>query len=69
MVDEDILALAEVLAERDEGSIQITQAAGKLHEDYAFVERLAAVAKRPVLYNVVVPARVNPEIHRKPLRW
>ena len=28
MVDEDILALAEVLAERDEGSIQITQADG-----------------------------------------
>ena len=30
MVDDDILALAEVLAERDEGSIQITQAAGSL---------------------------------------
>src|SRR6195952_2149179 len=70
MVDEDILALAEVLAERDEGSIQITQAEGKgLARDYAFVERLAEVAKRPVLYNVVAPARVNPEIHRKPLRW
>ena len=29
MVDEDILCLAEVLAERDEGSIQITQAVGQ----------------------------------------
>ncbi len=70
MVDEDILALAQVLAERDEGSIQITQAEGRgLANDYAFVERLAEVAKRPVLFNVVAPARVNPEIHRKPLRW
>src|SRR5690349_3461922 len=53
MVDEDILALAEVLAERDEGSIQITQAEGRLSRDYAFLERLAEVAQRPVLYNVV----------------
>ena len=56
MVDEDILALAEVLAERDEGSIQITQAAGGSSEDYAFVEKLAEVAQRPVLYNVVTVA-------------
>ena len=69
MIDEDILALAEVLAERDEGSIQITQAAGSLKADYAFMERLAAVAKRPVLYNVVAPTRNDPEAHRRPLRW
>ena len=59
-----------MLAERDEGFIQITQAEGRgLGKDYAFVEKLAEVAKRPVLFNVVAPARVNPEIHRKPLRW
>src|SRR3954469_14594645 len=69
MVDEDILALAEVLAERDEGSIQITQAAGSLKADYAFMEKLAAVANRPVLYNVIAPTRTDPEIHRRPLRW
>ena len=69
MVDEDILALAEVLAERDEGSIQITQAAGSLKADYAFMEKLAEVAQRPVLYNVVAPTRSDPEIHRRPLRW
>jgi N-acyl-D-aspartate/D-glutamate deacylase len=58
-----------VLAERDEGSIQITQAAGSLKADYAFMEKLAEVAKRPVLYNVVAPVRTDPEIHRRPLRW
>ncbi len=69
MVDEDILALAEVLAERDEGSIQITQAEGRLSRDYAFLERLAEVAQRPVLYNVVTVSRNKADVHRKPIAW
>jgi N-acyl-D-aspartate/D-glutamate deacylase len=69
MVDEDILALAEVLAERDEGSIQITQAEGRLSRDYAFLERLAEVAQRPVLYNVVTVSRHKADVHRKPIKW
>ncbi len=69
MCDDDILALGEVLARRDEGFIQITQAEGSVKRDYAFLERLAEVAKRPVLYNVVAPTRSNPEVHRRPLRW
>jgi N-acyl-D-aspartate/D-glutamate deacylase len=69
MVDEDILCLAEVLAERDEGSIQITQAVGSLKVDYAFVEKLAEVAQRPVLFNAVAPARNKADVHRKPLAW
>ncbi len=70
MVDEDILALAEVLRERGEGFIQITQAEGKgLKHDYAFLEKLAATAQRPILHNAVLPARVDAEVHRRPLRW
>src|SRR5215467_1296784 len=46
MADDDILALAEVLAERDEGSIQITQATENRRGDWAFMERLAEVAQR-----------------------
>lgn len=69
MHDEDILALAEVLAERDEGFIQITQGTGDIRADLAFLETLAATAKRPILHNVVAPARQDPEIHRRPLRW
>src|SRR6478752_208937 len=57
MCDEDILALGAVLAERDEGFIQITQATGDIKADLAFVEQLAAVAKRPILFNAVAPAR------------
>ncbi len=69
MVDEDILALAEVLAERDEGFIQITQATGRIKDDLAFVEKLAAVAKRPVIHNAIAPTRRNPDPHRKSLDW
>lgn len=69
MVDEDILALAEVLAERGEGFVQITQAEGSLRKDQAFLEKLAATAQRPILHNVVTTARKNPEVHRRPLRW
>jgi len=69
MGDGDILALAEVLAERDEGFIQITQGTGDIRADLAFLEKLAAVAKRPILHNVVAPARTDPEVHRRPLRW
>lgn len=69
MHDEDILALAEVLAERDEGFIQITQGTGDIRADLAFLEKLAAVAKRPILHNAVAPARQDPEVHRRPLRW
>jgi N-acyl-D-aspartate/D-glutamate deacylase len=69
MVDEDILCLAEVLAERDEGFIQITQGTGDIRADLAFLETLAAIAQRPILHNVVAPARKDPEVHRRPLRW
>jgi N-acyl-D-aspartate/D-glutamate deacylase len=69
MCDEDILALAEVLHERGEGFIQITQAEGNIKRDLAFLEKLAATANRPILHNVVIPSRKNPEIHRRPLRW
>lgn len=69
MVDEDILALAEVLRERGEGFIQITQAEGPIKKDLAFLEKLAATAQRPILHNVIAPARRDPEVHRRPLRW
>src|SRR6266404_4293883 len=69
MCDEDILNLARVLSARDEGFVEITQATGHIKEDLAFVERLAATARRPVLHNVIVPTRKDPEVHRRSLRW
>jgi len=69
MCDEDILNLARVLRERDEGFIQITQATGKIKDDLAFVERLAAAAGRPILYNAIAPARKDPKPHQRSLAW
>jgi N-acyl-D-amino-acid deacylase len=69
MCDEDILNLARVLAKRDEGFIEITQGTTQVRADLDFVETLAATAKRPILWQAVAPARNNPEIHRRSLRW
>ncbi|MGE0728907.1 MAG: amidohydrolase family protein, partial [Acidimicrobiia bacterium] len=72
MCDEDIFALAEVLRERDEGFIQITQLTGGLKgdtDDLNFQALLAEVAQRPVLHNVVSASPVDPSIHRRRMEW
>ena len=69
MCDEDILNLAEVLRERGEGFIQITQATGDIKSDLEFLEKLAATAQRPILHNAIVPARKDAKVHRRSLEW
>ena len=69
MCDADILNLAEVLAERGEGSIQITQSTGNIKADLAFLEKLAETAQRPVLHNAIAPARKDPRPHQRSLKW
>ena len=69
MDDADILNLAEVLRKRDEGFIQITQSTGAIKKDLAFLEKLAEVAQRPILHNVIVAARKDPKVHRRSLDW
>ncbi|MGE4096091.1 MAG: amidohydrolase family protein [Candidatus Binatia bacterium] len=69
MSDADILNLAEVLRARNDGFIQITQATGDIKSDLTFLEKLAAVAQRPILHNAIVPARKDPKVHRRSLEW
>ncbi len=69
MVDADILNLAEVLRRRGDGFIQITQSAGEIKRDLAFLEKLAETAQRPVLHNAIVPSRKDPKVHRRSLQW
>ena len=72
MVDEDIFNLAEVLRERDEGFIQITQATSGVTndlDDLEFQKRLAEVARRPILHNAVPVSQQNPRIHEERLEW
>jgi N-acyl-D-aspartate/D-glutamate deacylase len=68
MHDETCLQLAEVLAERNEGFIQMTlgKADGTTMEH---LEKLAAVGGRPLLWNVVLAFDSNPGIHRNQLAW
>src|SRR5215211_4468271 len=72
MIDDDIFALAEVLRERDEGFIQLTQATSPNPNDPSdldFKLRLAEVAQRPILDNAVPVSQKNPRIHQERLEW
>ena len=72
MCDEDVFALAEVLRERDEGFIQITQVTSADPNDPAdadFKARLARVAGRPLLDNLVPVSDRNPRVHEERLEW
>ncbi len=82
MSDRLVLALAEVLAERGEGSIQITQFTGDIGRgvdtmvghgdvtpDQAFQSELARVSGRPILHNVIIPFDTVPEAHRQAVHW
>jgi N-acyl-D-amino-acid deacylase len=69
MCDEDIFNLARVLRARDEGFMEITQGTDDVRRDLHFIETLAGIAQRPVLYQAIVPTRTDPEIHRRSLRW
>ena len=72
---DELLAFASVLAEREEGSIELDYAAadqegGPSDEvSMEWFERVARVSNRPVLHQAVSPKDYDPERHRKKLRW
>jgi N-acyl-D-amino-acid deacylase len=73
--EHEILTFAKVLADRDEGFIELayrqTGEEGRPLADDAreFFEKVAAVAKRPVLYQAVTPNSVHPSQHRERIKW
>lgn len=69
MRDEEVWALAQVLKQRDEGFVQITQGTGDVEYDRYVVERIAEISGRPVLYNVLIPRDDHPELYQSCLRW
>ena len=75
MTLEETLTFARVLAERDEGFIELSymeasaDATRKLEPTFKFYERVAEAARRPIIYQVI-PALVDqPEQHREIIRW
>ena len=75
MTNDEILAFAQVLADLDEGFIELayreTGEEGQLMEEptMRFFERVAEVSRRPVLYQTEQASASNPEQHRQRLRW
>ncbi len=67
---ETACALAEVLAERNDGSIQLTVGLpGENGETYLFYEKLAEISGRTVIFNVVQGNVNNPGQHRNSMNW
>jgi N-acyl-D-aspartate/D-glutamate deacylase len=69
MPDETALELARVLADRNEGFIQMTYVSGDANHDMRHFEELAEVSGRPILYNAVIGHASYPERHKKQLKW
>ena len=73
--EKELLTFARVLADRDEGFIELSyEETGEEGRPLAeqtrnFYERIAKVAKRPIIYQAVTPNAVHPEQHRARLRW
>ena len=75
MTDEELITFAKVLAERDEGFIELTYQEtgdeGKKLEEPTMrgYERVAEAAQRPVLYQAVSSNDQMPELHRDKIAW
>ena len=71
MHDETCLQLGEVLAERNDGFVQMTMAgdADDPMQAKHFFERLAEVSGRPILYNVIQAFSDREELHRNTIKW
>ena len=74
--EEELLTFARVLADRDEGSIELSiLSPGEVARSPAadatmrLYEKVAQTANRPVLYQAVVTNDNNAEQHRMRLRW
>ena len=69
MHDETALHFAQVLAERNQGFMQMALATADGAHDFAHIEQLAEVSGRPILYNVVQSFVRHPEAHRALIAW
>ncbi len=69
MHDATALHFAEVLAERNQGFMQMALATADGGHDFMHIEELAQVSGRPILYNVVQSFVRYPEAHRALIAW
>jgi N-acyl-D-aspartate/D-glutamate deacylase len=69
MHDETCRVFARVLAERNQGVMQLTLTSDDSRHDRAHYEELATISGRPILFNVVQAFEDRPHVHRKNLEW
>jgi N-acyl-D-aspartate/D-glutamate deacylase len=69
MQDETCREFARVLAERNDGFMQMLLVSGDNARDRLFYEEMATISGRPIIMNVVQAFDDRPHIHRKILEW
>jgi N-acyl-D-amino-acid deacylase len=69
MHDETCRQFAKVLAERNDGFMQMLLVSGDNARDRAFYEEMATLSGRPMIMNVVQAFDDRPHIHRRLLEW
>jgi N-acyl-D-amino-acid deacylase len=69
MNDETARILARVLAERNQGVVQMTLTTDDIRHDLAHLEEIAAISGRPLLHNVVQAFESRPHVHRRAIEW
>lgn len=69
MSDDIAYALGEVLAERNQGFIQLAFATGDPKKDALHIEELARVANRPIIYNILQTNDQYPHRHRNTIKF
>ena len=69
MHDDTCRVFARVLAERNDGCMQMLMVSGDNRRDQRFYEEMAEISGRPMLMNVVQAFDHRPEIHRRVLAW
>ena len=69
MHDETCREFAKVLAERNDGFMQMLLVSGDNARDRAFYEEMASLSGRPMIMNVVQAFDDRPHIHRRLLEW
>ena len=66
---ETLFELANVLAERNQGFIQMLHMTGDRNRDHAMFEKLAEISGRPVTFTSVAPLDTDSMNHRYQLAW
>ena len=62
MNDETARVLAQVLAERNQGVVQMTLTTDDIKHDLAHLEEIASISGRPLLHNVVQAFEDKPHV-------